>query len=94
MAISTAKQFFVTFSASGWSENLPYTQQVAVQGIRVTDYPIIDIDMSNTTVDNNEELLTNWGYIGRIVTDDNSLTAYCYEDKPTLDLSVNLITIR
>lgn len=92
--VSASQHFTVAFPASGWSRNAPYTQTVSVNGIKASDNPIVDINMENTTTSNSSDILSAWGLIGRISTSNGSVTAYCYEEKPTVDISVNMIVVK
>lgn len=78
--------YSATLSSSGWSSSAPYTQTVTVSGILATDSPIIDLNMSSATVDTAADLQADWSLVGRITTAANSITAYCYEDKPAANL--------
>ena len=47
-------------------------------------------DFSGATLENYEALAEGFACITRLVTAAGSLTAYCYAEKPTVDLSVFL----
>jgi hypothetical protein len=87
------KEFNGVFSASGWSSEAPYTQEITVDGVLVTDRPLVDIDLSGT-----EEplpVIEGWGLVGRCtVSKDNSVTAYCYQDCPAVDIPVVIKVVR
>ena len=85
-----ALDFTVTLPASGWSETAPYTQTVTVEGLPEVDRPTADWDFSGATLDNYEALAEGFACITRLVTAAGSLTAYCYAEKPAVDLSVFL----
>ena len=80
--------------ASGWSSSAPYTQTVAVQGLSASDDPLVDLDMSGATADNVSNLLGGWFAVGRLVTGSGTLTAYCYNEKPSVDLTVHVKVVR
>ena len=92
--VSASKFFTVTLSNNGWSSSAPYTQTVSVNGIKASDNPVVDIDMSSATTGNSTDLIAAWGLVGRIATSNGSITAYCYEEKPTVDISVNLMAVK
>lgn len=92
--VSASKFFTVTLSKSGWSSYAPYTQTVYVNGIKASDNPVVDINMSSATTVNSTDLIAAWGFVGRIATSNGSITAYCYEEKPTVDISVNLMVVK
>ena len=91
--VSASKYYTVTFKASDWSSSAPYTQTVNVEGIKDADNPIIDINMSYTT-NNSADLLKAWMLVGRVATNNDSITAYCYEEKPEIDIVVNLMVVK
>lgn len=74
-------------SASDWSNNIPYTQTVTVNGITEDLNPRMDVVISENVVLGMKEE-ENFGYITRATTGTNSITAYCYETKPSIDLNV------
>lgn len=92
--ISGSKHYTVNFPASGWSAAAPYTQTVTVNGIKAADNPIVDINMGDATTDSSADLLGAWALIGRVSTANGSVTAYCYEEKPEVDFSVNIVVIK
>lgn len=82
-----------TFSASGWSGSAPFTQTITVNGVLSTDYPFVDIDLSN--VSDASAVIEGWAMVGRCtVSGDNKVTAYCYEEKPTVNLPIILKVVR
>ena len=50
--------------------------------------------MSGATVDSYPSLLESGYALGRLVTGNGSLTAYCYLEKPTVDLTINIKVVR
>lgn len=96
--ISAASHYAATLLASDWfsptMSGAPYLNLVTVSGIKPTDNPIVDIDMSAATADNAEDLLDQWSLIGRIETDTDMIAAYCYSDVPTVDISINIVAIK
>jgi hypothetical protein len=77
----------------GWTgTEAPFAQIQAVPGILATDTPIVDVVLSgNWGVD--EARLEAWGYIYRIVTSNDSITAYARE-KPDVALPLQLKVVR
>lgn len=78
----------IVFTALDWSSSIPYTQTVKLEGIRGTDTPIIDCAGDVTSKSQKKALQKNWNMIDEIVTADGSLTAYCYFEKPSIDLPI------
>jgi hypothetical protein len=85
----TYKPFTATLSAAGWSENAPYTQRVNVSGVLQSDRPhvgLVPSDDTDTALAQEE----SWGYVSRGVTADGSITFTCYEDKPEVDIPLQI----
>ena len=82
-----------TLNTGGWTgTEAPFVQVQAVSGILATDVPIVDVVLSGDwEVD--EARLEAWGYIYRIVTSNNSITAYARE-KPNVALPIQLKVVR
>lgn len=83
-----------TFTASGWSSSAPYTQTITVTGITADDYPDADINMSSATATTGPQLVEGWSCINRIATAANKVTAYCYSEKPTINLPAYFKVVR
>lgn len=92
--VSASKYYSATFTSSGWSSSAPFTQTVSVSGIKASDNPIVDINMSSATSSNSSDLLEAWGLVGRVSTANGSVTAYCYDEKPTVNIPVNIMVVK
>lgn len=89
----TSNSFFGTFLSSGWSDVAPFTQTITVNGLFATDNPIIDVNMENVT--DSEGVLEQYSCIGRVtISADNTATAYCYTEKPEVDMPIIFKVIR
>lgn len=88
--------FYSTLTASGWSDSVPYTQTATASGILSTDVPFVDVDMSGATDgEAGTARQEAWGFVGRVTTsEDGEITAYCYEEKPTVDIPLILKVVR
>lgn len=81
--------FSATLSAGGWTGSGPYTQTVAVSGVLQSDRPhvgLVPSDDTGTALAQEE----SWGYVSRGVTADGSITFTCYEDKPEVNLPLQI----
>ena len=87
-SIGGSMTYTIALPASGWSGAAPFTQTVSASGITENDMPIVDVDMSSATTENAAGILEAWFCIGRIATGNGTLTAYCYEAAPSIDLNV------
>ena len=93
-SVSASRYCTVSLPVSGWSSSAPFTQTVVVNGISAGDNPIVDINMASATNVNSSDLTGAWGLVGRISTCDNSITAYCYEEKQKIDIYVNIMVVK
>ena len=82
-----------TLDTDDWTgSEAPFAQIQEVSGILATDVPIVDVVLSGDwEVD--EARLEAWGYIYRIVTSNDSITAYARE-KPDVALPLQLKVVR
>ena len=81
-----------TFTAEGWSSVVPYTQTIAVEGITESLNPRIDLKVSENVVTGKAEEIA-FSYFTRVTTGDGILTAYCYETKPNIDVTIMIEVI-
>lgn len=83
-----------SLTVNGWSgSSAPYSQSKSVTGILSTDKAICDLSVSST-VSTGLDQIDDWALISRIVSGNGTLTFYCYEDKPTVALTVNVKVVR
>ena len=84
--------FIATLPAAAWNGTAaPYTQTIAVEGIKADDKTDADVLLT----DGNETAeLEAWGYIGRIDTAADSITVTCFEDVPAVDLNLQIKVVR
>lgn len=76
-------------TADAWSEEAPYTQTVTVEGITEDINPLLDVSISDN-VDQGILEEISFSYITKAVTGQDSLTVYCYQKKPDVDLDLML----
>lgn len=81
-----------TFLTTDWSNTVPYTQTVAVEGITESLNPRIDIIISDNVVTGKKEEIA-FSYVTKVTTGDGILTAYCYETKPDVDINIMIEVI-
>lgn len=87
------KTYTATLSKTWEGSTAPYTQTIAVNGMLLTDIPIIDVSLSSTTSTAIEQL-NAWGCVSTIVTGTNSITATCLEDKPEVDIPIIIKVVK
>ncbi|WP_195199350.1 hypothetical protein [Faecalispora jeddahensis] len=90
---ATTTTYTTTLSTTWTGTAAPYTQTVTVTGILATDNPVISPVLSSTLATAIAQLEA-WGYVGRITTAANSITAYCYDTKPTTAIPFQLKVVR
>lgn len=83
-----------TLTAAGWTgDAAPYTQTVTVTGITTAMNPLVDVVLSDDT-ETALAQLEGWGYVSSIVTGAGNITARCLEDKPTVDIEIQLKVVQ
>lgn len=83
----------ITILANFWSSSAPYTQVISVENITDSDNPhIFPIysDNLNTAIAQKEA----WSNISRAKSGSNSITFYCFEEKPAIDIDVQIEVIQ
>jgi hypothetical protein len=88
-ADSLHKLLTVNLPASGWSDSAPYTQSVAVEGILATDTPHYGVVYSADTATALAQKEA-FAMVDDLDTADGSLTFTCFEEKPEVDLAIQL----
>lgn len=82
--------FTVTLAADGWvGDAVPYTQDIAVEGILVTDTPHYGVVYSA----NAQTVLLEkeaFSFVDDLDTSDGKVTFTCFEDKPTVALKIQM----
>lgn len=81
----------VNLPVSGWSNTAPYSQKVAVMGIKESDNPVVSPctpkELSGSAVKIYRKMA---GMITDGETEDGYITFYCGQKKPTQDFSIYL----
>lgn len=83
------KSFTVSLPASGWSASAPYTQAVTVSGILETDEPHWDVVLSST-LDTAIAQKEAFAVVDDLDTAENTVTFRCLEEKPEVDLTIQM----
>lgn len=104
-ADSLHQPFTVSLPVTGWSETAPYTQTVTVEGILETDRPhwglVYSSDVPTTQEegegeegetlhDHNIAEKEAYAMVDRLTTADGTVTFTCLEDKPEVDLTIQM----
>ena len=79
----------LSLASGSWSSSAPYTQTVNLARITSSDKPIISMGTPSTISSANYKAMKKaYGYIDRVVSNNGSLTFYCYNKKPTVQINV------
>ena len=90
-AKTQVKSFSVTAPATGWGDAAPYSQSITVDGLTDGDAHLY---LSPATAEQPaEDEETAFACITGGTTAANSLTLYCRDDKPAIDINVRLEVI-
>lgn len=90
---ATTALYTATLLSSGWSSSAPYTQTVSVSGILSTDTPIADVVLDVVTSTAMAQI-SAWMCVSKIETADGYITATCLENKPEIDIPIQLKVVR
>lgn len=90
---ATTTLYTATLLSSSWSNSAPYTQTVNISGILSTDVPIIDVVLSSTTSTAKSQM-ESWSFVSKIDISSGSILATCFEEKPTIDIPIQLKIVR
>ena len=87
-------QYTATLPTSGWAlSGGYYTQTVTVTGLKASysKDPIVDVALSGTDATTDEALIEAWAYIGLFETGTDSITAYCTQASPAINVPITII---
>lgn len=78
-----------TLSSSSWSSSAPYSQTISITGMAETDTPHVSPVYSDTLATAKNQK-TAWEAVSKAVAAAGSITFYCFEDKPTTDIPIQV----
>ena len=90
---ATVAVYTATLTAAGWSQTAPYTQTVSIEGIGETDSPIFGPAYTGT----NDEKIAQceaWNMVNEADTASGAVTFTCFEDKPGVDINIQIKAVR
>lgn len=84
---TTSLTYIGSLVTDNWiGDTAPYTQTINITGITADNSPIIDLIVSDDIALGKEEM-TQWSYITKATTGENSIAFSCYEKKPSIALN-------
>lgn len=84
---TTSLTYIGNLVTDNWiGDTAPYTQTINITGITADNSPIIDLIVSDDIALGKEEI-TQWSYITKATTGENSIAFSCYEKKPSIALN-------
>lgn len=94
-AKAEAEDIFTVLQASNWSESgTMFVQTVNFNGLKESDTPIVDLIVGHVTGEEAKELFQEWAKVTRMNCGDGILTAYCYAEKPTKNITLQIKVVR
>ena len=78
--------------SDGWGDVFPYEQTLLFDGIKETDRPDVDLDLSGDV--DVPAINEAWSAILRVTSSNGAITAYCYSDAPLIDIPIQLKVVR
>lgn len=90
---ATTALYTGTLTSSSWTSSAPYTQTLSISGILSTDVPVVDVVLSSTTSTAISQTEA-WSCVSKIETAAGSITATCLEEKPAINIPIQLKVVR
>lgn len=90
---AATKAVYTATLSTSWSGSGPYTQTVNISGITSDMVPVVDVVLSSSSSTAKNQLAA-WGCVGKIVTNNGSITATCYDEKPTTSIPIQLLVVQ
>lgn len=91
-AAAAMVEYGVALTAAGWTGSGPWQQTVLAAGMTAVMAPVIDVVLYADAY--NPARLEAFGCIDRVVTAANSITAYCYREKPVNDVGIRMKVVQ
>ena len=89
--ISTDTVIDLDILASGWTNQMPYSQVVAIKGLKESK-PVIGQryigTLNQSSINRQDEA---WNCVNRITVHNGSIELYCYNQKPAVDFGITMI---
>ena len=84
------EEWEIALSEEGWSSSKPYMQTIDVKKMKEDKKIIWGLKISdNLDEQSRKSMKKSYNFIDRIVSNDSSVTVYCYDKKPTVRLELH-----
>lgn len=92
---SAAKMLYTgTLTTDGWVEvDEGYKQTLSISGIKSSDSAIVGL-VQTGVVETDCTLIEGMGLVSRVITEDGSVIAYAYGEKPAVALPIQILCVR
>ena len=79
---------------SDWAGSDPFIATITVAGIKATDRPIVDLDLSSVAFADVEDVQADWALVYRVeASGDDEIKLYATEE-PTKDFALTIKVVR
>ena len=81
--------------STNWTEQADgtFAQSVTVMGVETESEVVVDCNLTGSDIDADIAVMEAWGCVNRAKQATNSLTFYCYADKPTVAIPINVVVM-
>lgn len=86
------KVYNIVIGTTGWSDTVPYTNTIEVEGILDTDEPTIDL-LQSDDIETAKKEIEEFAKIDRVDSLENNIILKCYDEKPTVSLNTRIEVI-
>lgn len=73
---------------SGWSNNIPSTQEIPIIGLSINEYPFGVLNYKYVSVDDIEHIKNQFNNITKIDIEDNKIICHAYTEIPDCDIPI------
>lgn len=86
------KVYNIVIGTTGWSDTVPYTQTIEVEGILATDEPTVDL-LQSDDIETAKKEIEEFAKIDRVDSLENNIILKCYDEKPIVSLNTRIEVI-
>lgn len=90
ITVKSSTDYYTILNKDNWiGSTAPYIQTLLIPGLTDESSPIVDIMVSSYMPQGILEI-QQWSLISRMVAKQGTITAYCYGNKPTINLNIHI----